>query len=52
MKNIVSKTKEFLKENEIFNFGKNHKTLICMVLMLILGMVSGAILAGCTSFEL
>lgn len=51
MNKIVSKTKEFLRENEIFNFGKNHKTLICMVLMLILGMVAGAVLAGCTSFE-
>lgn len=51
MKKIILKIKDFLNENEIYTFGKNHKTLIFMVIMIVGGMIFGAILAGCISFE-
>ena len=51
MKKLLFKTKNFLAENDIYNFGKNNKTLLLMFVCLIAGMVVGSISAGCINFE-
>lgn len=51
MKKLLFKTKKFLSENDIYNFGKNNKILLLMFFCLILGMIVGSISAGCINFE-
>lgn len=51
MKKLLFKTKNFLSENDIYNFGKNNKILILMFICLIAGMVVGSVSAGCINFE-
>lgn len=51
MKKLLFKTKNFLSENDIYNFGKNNKVLLLMFFCLIIGMTIGSISAGCISFE-
>ena len=51
MKKLLSTTKKFLSENDIYNFGKNNRILLLMFLCLIIGMTIGSISAGCINFE-
>lgn len=51
MKKLLSKTKSFLSENDIYNFGKNNRILLLMLFCLVLGMVVGSVSAGCINFE-
>lgn len=51
MKKLLFKTKNFLSENDIYNFGKNNKVLLLMFFCLIVGMTIGSISAGCINFE-
>ena len=51
MKKLIFKTKSFLTENDIYNFGKSNKVLLLMFFCLIIGMTVGSISAGCINFE-
>ena len=51
MKKLLFKTKNFLAENDICNFGKNNKILLLMFFCLIVGMTIGSVSAGCINFE-
>lgn len=51
MKKLLSTTKKFLSENDIYNFGKNNRILLLMFLCLIVGMAIGSVSAGCINFE-
>ncbi len=51
MKETIKKISNFMSENEIFNFGINHKVTIFMFICALSGIIMGSVLAGCINLE-